>query len=989
MELRELSRFYSKYKYEENIFHTLMPYRVREILFVSTYYDAFIFEQEGLLSEQIFKEYHMLNLTSFPRITSVPTAEEALNKLAQKKYDLIITMMRTGKITPFELSEKAKQMHPGTPVLMLLNLRSDLAPVDESQDQSHSIDQIFLWDGDSRIFLAMIKFVEDLKNVEHDTARGLVRVILLVEDSIFYYSKYLPLLYAEIMDQTQRLISEELTEMQKILRRRNRPKVLLATTYEAAEELIKKYRDYLLCVISDISYPRKGKMDPKAGIHLINHLREQGYERSILLQSSDIKNRSNAKKLNVGFLHKDSDSLLEDLSEFIHDYMGFGDFVFRDKNGHEITRASTLNDFETKFRQVEDESLIYHGKRHEFSAWLIARGEVQVAKKIRRILVEDFDRTEDLRNFLLQVFKEVREEKHRGRIIMFESQALDEGHQIIRLGEGSLGGKGRGIAFLNALLSTMGIENKFEAAKVTIPRTAFIGTDEFDLFMRENDLRKKMLNEELDDLQTKQRFLSTELSSNIKEKLAIYLEHIKVPLAVRSSGLLEDSISEPFAGVYQTYMLPNTVSDLTVRQRNLENAIKLVFASIYLQDARNYIKRVHANLESEKMGVVIQEIAGEKFNGRFYPHFSGIARSHNFYPTSYAKPSDGVALLAVGLGQWLAGGGIAYQFCPKYPEMQVLQPETLIKSSQTEFFALDMEKQDYDLLSGENATLARYNLIDAEKDGTLNHLVSVWDNRDMRLRDGIGAPGARIVTFANILKYDTFPLSSILKEILSMGSEAFGTAVEIEFAVNLIQDKTAGKMPTFFLLQIRPLPIHWEDVSLYPEKIDRSELFLYTTHGMGNGTISNVYDIVFVDPQKFNKLETVAIKDEIEELNKQMISEEKEYILIGPGRWGTRDRFLGVPVNWANINKAKVIVETGMENFAVSPSQGTHFFHNLVAMDVGYFYIPHDSEEDFISWDWLKSQKAHKQGKFITHIRRNKPFLIHRFGKQGIATLSK
>lgn len=989
MELKELSQFYSKFKYGEDTFHTLMPYRVREILFVSTFYDAFIFEQEGLLSEQIFKEYHMLNLTSFPRITSAPTSEEALNKLAAKKYDLVITMMRTGKITPFELSEKVKEMYPGTPVLLLLNLKSDLALIEKSRELMNNIDQVFLWDGDSQIFLAMIKFVEDLKNVEHDTQRGLVRVILLVEDSIYYYSKYLPLLYSEIMEQTQRLISEELNDMQKILRRRNRPKVLLANTYETATEIIAKYKDYLLCVISDISYPRKGEMNSEAGLHLIRHLREQGFERSILLQSSDLAHKSNAQSLNVGFLHKDSNSLLDDLSKFIHNYMGFGDFVFRDKNGVEIDRASTLNELELKFKKITDESLIYHGRRHEFSAWLIARGEVQIAKRVRRILVEDFENIEDLRNFLLEVFKEVREKKNKGQIINFDSKSLGDGHQIVRLSDGSLGGKGRGIAFLNALLATMEIEDKFSGAKIKIPRTAFIGTEEFDLIIREDDMKTVLLQEDLSDTRIKKLFLESELSQDLQAKLAAYLKHVKTPIAVRSSGLLEDSISEPFAGIYQTYILPNNHSQRKMRQHQLECAIKLVFASVYLQGARTYIKRIHAKIESEKMAVIIQELAGDVYHERFYPHFSGIARSYNFYPTSYAKPSDGVALLAVGLGQWLATGEHSYQFCPEYPEMQVLPPETLVKYSQSGLYALNMKDDDFNLLKGENATLVKLNLEDADRDGTLDNLASVWDSVDYRLRDGLGSPGAKVITFANILKYNIFPLSDILKEITSIGDRAFGTPVEIEFAVSLINDEEKNKVPTFYLLQIRPLPIHWEDVSLKPEELDKQNLILYTEHGMGNGTISDIQDIIFVDPQKFDVLKTLSIKNEIVEFNQQMNAENREYILIGPGRWGSRDRFLGVPVQWADINKAKVIVETGLEDFAVSPSQGTHFFHNLVAMNVGYFYVPHRTETDFIDWDWLKSLDVYNRSEYLVHIRRNNPFVIHRFGKRGISTISK
>ncbi len=986
MDIQELNYYYNKFKYGEDIFHTLMQYRVREILLVSTFYDAYIFEQDGRLTEQIFGEFHQLNLTYPPRITSVPTGEEALRKIEEQDFDLVITMIRIGEITPFELGRKIKEHTPDLPVLLLLNVPSDVVLLDKYSKERRYIDNVFLWNGDPQIFLAMIKYIEDLQNVKHDTEAGLVRVVLLVEDSIYFYSRYLPILLKEMMLQTQLLISEELNDMQKNYRMRTRPKVLLVHTFEDAIQVCEQYKDYLLCVISDIRFPRYGEIDAEAGLQLIQYLESHQYDVPILLQSSEKRWAKVAEELGVCFLHKHSPSLLNDLSEFVHSNLGFGDFIFRDKDGQEIDRVTSMADLERALQHIPDDTLLYHSSRNHFSAWLIAHGEIEAARYIRPIHAEDFGGSvAEERRFLVEVFRDIRRRKNRGSIINFEAKDLDKEQEIIRLSEGSLGGKGRGIAFLNALFTTMEFENRFENVSIKMPRTAFVGTGEFDTFLQRHRLRPLIRTST--DQQIKAAFLQASLSPRLREKLEVYLEHITTPLAVRSSGLLEDSQSQPFAGIYQTFMLPNNHPDKRVRQTHLENAIKMVYASTFLQDARNYIERITYRSEEEKMAVIIQEVVGNVYGDHYYPHFSGVAQSYNYYPISHMEHSDGIASVALGLGQWVVNGEKVCRFCPHYPDIQMLAPEDWLNNGQTQFLALNMGPDDFDLALGGGTTLSRLDLKTAEQDGTLQWLASVWDAADQRLRDGLFCPGPRVVTFASILRYKRFPLADILQEILDIGEKAFGVPVEIEFAVNLKAPPQA--LPTFYILQIRPFMVHTEDILLNPEDIQKDSLVLYTEQGMGNGTISDIHDLIYINPDMFDTTRTDEMRQEIQSLNQQLYAEHREYILIGPGRWGSRDKFLGVPVRWADISNARAIVETGLEGFVVEASQGSHFFHNLVSMNVGYFTVQYASQRDFIDWDWLHTQPFFQTTKHFIHLRRETPFVVKMFGKKGVAVIYK
>ena len=984
---KDLNYYYNKFKFGEDSFHNLMKNRVHEILLISTFYDAFIFEQDGRLSEQIIGEYRQLNLSTAPRIISVPTGRQALKMLEERPFDLVITMMRIGEITPFELGKRIKDKFPDLPILLLLNVQSDISLVKQNVSKMKYIDDVFLWHGDTKLFLAIVKQEEDKRNIEYDTKNGFVRAILLIEDSIIYYSMFLPILYAEILQQTQLLISEELSDVNKRLRMRARPKVILVHNYEDAVKYLEKYKEYLVGVISDVSFSNKGKVDSKAGIKLINKIKMGDYDIPVILQSSEIENAKKAKELGADFLHKQSKTLLHDLKQIVKRNLGYGDFIFCNKQGKEIGRARNMWEFENKLRTISGESLLYHGERDDFSGWLVAHGEIQVARKIRPIRIKDFKNAKELRKHLLETFKLVRQSRTRGKIINFEPSALNEIDQVIRLAEGSLGGKGRGLAFLNALLVTMEFEKQFPEVNISLPSTAIIGTSEFDTFISHNHIGEWIVKKSDKEIQT--IFINGELSRELVNKLKIFIKKINFPIAVRSSGLLEDSQSQPFAGIYNTFMLPNNHPDKNIRLKQLIDAIKLVFSSVFLKSARNYIESISYKVEEEKMAVIIQEMVGHNFDKYYYPHISGVGESYNFYPTSNLKISDGVALLALGLGKSVVEGEQNYRFCPKYPKIETIPPEEMIRDSQRFFYVINMECEDFNLLEGDECTLARMSIKEAEKHGSLQHLASVWDYQNNRMVDGLSAKGLRVITFADILKYNYFPLAKIIEQILEIGEKAMGIPVEIEFAVDLTKDEKNQIKPTFYVLQIRPLTINIQEISIDPDTINKDSLFLYTENGLGNGIIKDIYDVIYIDPDKFDKTKTVLMREEISYLNEKMKKEDREYILIGPGRWGSRDQFLGIPIKWADIYKAKIIIETSFDGFIVDASQGTHFFHNLVAMNVGYFHIPYGSSTDFISWDWLNKQNIIEKTNYFIHVRMDQPVVVKMDGRKGLATISK
>lgn len=981
-----LQRFLNKNNYNRDIYHDLMPFKVKEILLVANLYDAYSIEREGRFSEYVLGEYHQLSLTSVPRITGVSSAEEAFKELNAKHFDLIIFMVGVDKAMPVSLSKDLKKAFPYIPIYMLLNNNTDVELFVQEKRKFGAIDRIFVWNGESKVFFAMIKLLEDEINVENDTRIGLVRVILVVEDSPQYYSRYLPLLYGIVMDQTRRIIDDVSTdELYKVLRLRARSKILLAANYEEAMDIINDYKEYMLCLITDVKFDRGGKIDDTAGFNLVSYVRENLRDLPTIIQSSDLENAGRAYELRATFIDKNSESLSQDFKSFIMHYLGFGNFIYRDKDGHQIAMAKSLREFENQLRTIPDESLIYHARKDHFSLWLMARGEIQVARIINPQKVSDFGSPQDLREYLIDVIQQFRNEQNKGKIIPFEESAITDEHNVVSLVPGLLGGKGRGLAFINSLIYNYDFGFHVPNINIRTPKTSIIGTDEFEYFIERNKLYERiMATSDYDEI--KRMFVSSSLSDTLIRRLRVLLKLIEKPLAVRSSGLFEDSLSQPFAGIFETYLLPNNHPDINVRLRQLMDAIRLVYASVYSPEARGYIEAINYRLEEEKMAIVIQEVVGNQFEDVYYPHISGVAQSYNYYPFGHMKPEEGFAVAALGLGKYVVDGGSAYRFSPKYPAVENFSPKDLFKNSQTRFIAVDLAKKEVNLLEGEMAGLRELDIDEAERQGTMKHLGSVYDPDNQRVIPGITHPGPRIINFSNILKYEYMPMAKTIETVLDIVKEAMGTPVEIEFAIDLNRDKEYKT--TFYLLQIKPLIGAEQDFNVDLAEIDPKSMVLKSDKGMGNGLVSDITDVIFVDPKDFDKSKTNEMVLEIEALNKLMKSENRKYVLIGPGRWGTRDRWIGIPVNWPQISNAKVIVETSLEGYPLDASSGSHFFHNVTSMNVGYFSVQPELGDSFIDYDFLNRQELVNKTSYFRHVRFSSPLSIKMDGRKRLAVMT-
>lgn len=981
-----LQKFMNKSNVNRDIYHDLTPFKVKEILLIANLYDAYSIEKEGRFSEHVLGEYHQLNLTSLPRITGVSFSEEAFEQLNSKHFDLIIFMVGVDKIQTLSLSQQIKKVFPYIPIFILLNNNSDITFFEKETKHSSYIDRIFIWNGDSRIFFSMIKLVEDMINVENDTQIGMVRVILLVEDSPKYYSRYLPIFYRIVMEQTKRIIEDVSTdELYKILRMRARPKIILTSTYEGAQHIIKKYKDYLLCLITDVSFDKDNKLNKNAGFQLTKFVRNEIKNLPVIIQSSEPANEQRATQLKTIFINKNSESLLKDFQSIIHYHLGFGDFIYRDQNGSQIGIAKTLKEFEHQLKIIPDESLIYHAQRDHFSLWLMARGEIQAAKILNPRKVSEFKNPAEIRETLINVIQKFKKEPNKGKIIPFDENTLLDDSNIISLSDGSFGGKGRGIAFINTLIYNYNFKKYISDIHIKTPRTLVIGTDEFDYFLDRNYLKDVVAKEQNYDI-VKRRFLQGELTEALYKKLKIILRIIKKPIAIRSSSLLEDSLLHPFAGIFETFLLPNNHSDLAVRVDQAMNAIKLVFASVYSPIARSYTKAVDYKLEEEKMAIVIQEAVGNPYKQYYYPHVSGVAQSYNYYTFAHMKPEEGFAIAAVGLGKYVVEGEKAYRFSPKYPDIEINSPKNQFLNSQTNFFAIDLGNKDLDLLEGDTAGLAYIEINEAENHGNLKHCASVYDADNNLIYPGVSRPGPRIVNFSNLLKYNYIPLAKTIETVLNVVKEALGSPVEIEFAVDLNKDEY--NKASFYLLQIKPLIGNISDYNIDLEKINKEDVLMYAEKGMGNGRIKNIRDVIYVDQEKFDKNNTIQMAEEIDILNKKMCSNNTPYILIGPGRWGTRDRWIGIPVRWPQISNAKVIIEISMENFPLDASSGSHFFHNVTSMNVGYFSIQHEQTNEFINWKELNRQKVVQSTKYFKHIQFKNYLDVKMDGKKRISVIT-
>lgn len=977
-----LQKFLNKSNYDRDVYHDLMPFKVKEILLVANLYDAYSIEKEGRFSEHVLGEYHQLSLTSMPRITGVSSQEEIFAQLENKHFDLIIFMVGVEKTLPLQLSGKIKTEFPYIPVFLLLNNNKDIEFF-KGHALMKNIDRIFVWNGESKVFFAMIKLIEDKINVENDTRVGLVRVILLVEDSPQYYSRYLPLLYSIVLEQTRRIIEDVSTdELYKVLRMRARPKILLASDFEEAKAILDKYKDFILSLITDVKYEKNGVVNEAAGFELTRYARLINKELPIIIQSHDSENSRMAYELKTTFIDKNSETLVQDFKSFITHYLGFGNFIYRNTDGVQIAIARSLKEFESYLKVIPDDSLIYHARKDHFSQWLMARGEIQVAKIINPAKVSDFNNTRDLREYLIQVIKQFRNEQNRGKIIPFEESALTDETNVVSLSSGSLGGKGRGLAFINTLIYNYDFEKILPHINIRTPKTSIIGTDEFEYFIERNKLQDRLI-EGIDYDEVKIMFLDASLTDTLVKRLKILLKYITNPLAVRSSGLFEDSLMQPFAGIFETYLLPNNHPDINVRLNQLMDAIKLVYASVYSKIARGYIKAINYQIEEEKMAVIIQEVVGNRYENCFYPHISGVAQSYNYYPFAHMKPEEGFAVAALGLGKQVVEGEKAYRFSPKYPDTEINSPRDQFKNSQVSFYAVDLGKEFINLLEGEMAGLVKLDIDDAERHGTIRHLASVYDVDNNRIVPGLTHAGPRIINFSNILKYNYIPLAETIAATLDVVQEAMGAPVEIEFAVDLNRDKELKA--SFYLLQIKPLIGSMQDFSFNPEELDSEKVLMLSEKGMGNGLIDDITDVIYIDIAAFDKRNTVEMVSEIEGLNTVMQAENRKYLLIGPGRWGTRDRWIGIPVNWPQISSAKVIVETSLEGYPLDASSGSHFFHNVTSMNVGYFSIQQELSGSWIRWDMLDQQELVQRTKHFKHVRFPKPVIIKMDGKKRIA----
>ncbi|MFX0125294.1 MAG: PEP/pyruvate-binding domain-containing protein [Candidatus Hodarchaeota archaeon] len=961
------------YKPKYRVFHDLMTKRINKVLLVSSYYDNFILEEDGRLSDQIFEEFHNLNLRTLPSITRVASAKDALKLVKEKEFDLIITMRRLGDVDAFSFGQEIKKIRD-IPVILLLN-NSSIIPYLPDPTKRQGIDRIFLWNGDSTVFVAIIKHLEDKLNVAHDTKVGLVRVIIVVEDSIRHYSLFLPLIYSELMKQTHRLISAGINDFYNLLQMRARPKILLACTYEEAMGYYQKYQKYVIGVISDVRFPRKGKIDDDAGIKFIREVKANDLTLPTALQSQQLKNKQRANELGAYFIYKKSRRLLQSLREFMLRHLGFGDFVFRLADGSIVGRAKNIMELFQAISVVPNESLKYHGSHDHFSGWLMNRAEFAIAQKIKPVKVTDL--TEDeLRQFLLESINAILVEKSGGVVHDWDRDSHHPAIRFTRLRPGSLGGKGRGIAFLQFLLNTFLLADELaQDVDIRIPKTFVIGTSEFDLFMEENDELYNIALSDLPDEEIKKSFLKAEVSKSLVDDLRFILKTLTGPLSVRSSSLLEDSQYQPFAGIFETYFLPNN-QNMNTRVELLCDAIKLVYASSFLKKAKSYAESTDQSVEESRMAVVIQQVVGREHPNRLsYPSFSGVASSYNYYPISYMKPTDRIAFLAIGLGKTIVDGGIALRFCPKFPEISFYSThDQLLKNSQRDFFAIDLASTATDLSEGENSFLVKASVFDADQE-ILSELADTYDYNDQVLRNGYMGEGVPVITFSNQLKFDTFPITQTISRILELGEKAMGCSVEIEFAGNF--QVIPKKRTTFYLLQIRPFTEQDEILSEEVVLAPKSQMLAYSSQISGNRIIKNIHDVVFVKPESFNKMKTREMVNDVGRINQSLQNQGAPYILLGFGRWGTFDRFLGIPVKWNHISGAKVIIETGLEDFQVEHSQGSHFFQNITTANIGYFFIKYNSKKDFIDWDWLKSSKAIvTETDFIRHIRVERPFLV-------------
>lgn len=980
--------------FKDTSFANLMNMRILNVLLIATSYDAFMLEDDGRIEEQIFNEYTSLGLRYPPRFTRVSTREEALRQLEESHFELIICMPNMDNTDLFATANSIKKMYPSIPIVVLTPFSKEVSRRVSIEDLS-SIDYVFSWLGNSELLVAIIKLIEDKMNVENDIKSVGVQTILLVEDSIRFYSATLPHLYKFILQQSNEFSKEALNAHQKTLRMRGRPKILLARTYEEAEEIYLKYKNNMLGIVSDMRFSMNNNKTQQAGYEFGKFVRTYDKFIPIIYESSEISNKVYADELGCSFLYKGSKTFPQDLRKEVKNSFGFGDFIIINPKTHEeIFRISNLIDLQKVILSIPDDSLDYHLSHRHFSRFFYSRALFPVAEFLRDINIQSYEDMNEARQVIFEAIVSYRKMKNSGVVAEFLKDRFDEYSNFARIGDASLGGKGRGLAFVGQLVKRkdIQIDRLFQNAKIVIPKTVVLCTDIFDEFMESNDLYSVGL-QNIPDEQILEYFLQASLPESLTDDLIAFFDVVKAPIAVRSSSLLEDSHYQPFAGVYATYMIPK-ISDSDLMLNMISDAIKAVYASVFYKDSKAYMTATQNIIEQEKMAIVLQEVVGKAYENRFYPTISGVARSLNFYPIGDEKSEDGIANVALGLGKYIVDGGMTLRFSPKYPN-NILQTSTLdlaLKETQTKFYVLNLES----LMKSQFSTDDAFNLLkipvkEAEKDGTLKYISSTYSYEDQMIMDGYyPGPKRKIISFAGVLKHEVFPLSDILNFILKLGQEEMGRPVEIEFAVNLENNESGEVSGTFYLLQIRPIVDSKEMIEEDLSKIDESQCILYSKHALGHGITNDVYDIVYIKTENFSASNNVRIVEEIERLNYQFIQENKNYILVGPGRWGSSDPWLGIPVKWAHISNARLIVESGLDNYQIEPSQGTHFFQNLTSLGIGYFTVNSYIERDGIfDIDFLNAQTPAMETEYLRHIQFEKPVVIKIDGKKNLGVVLK
>ncbi len=979
-----------KLYFKDTSFVNLMKHRIYNVLLYASKYDVFVLEEDGRIDEQLFNEYTALNLRYPPRFTLVSSEEEANNLLNERSFELIISMPSGDSINPFNWAKGVKHKFPLVPIVVLTPFSRSVSKRIANEDLS-SIDYVFSWLGNSDLLLAIIKLVEDSMNVKEDVESVGVQTILFVEDSIHFYSSILPHLYKYIFRQSQSFMTEALNEHEQMLRMRGRPKILLARNYEEATSLYKKYKDNILGVVTDVSYFQGGEKNKLAGINLCKQIRKTDRKIPLIIQSTDAENETLANEVGASFLHKTSRTFLLELRGIITNNFGFGNFILINPvTGTVEASISNLKDLQNSILQLSDETLYYNVSRNNISRWLYSRAMFPLAEFVKKTnpSKNDPEELKKLRHAIYEAILHYRKLKNRGVVAIFRRERFDQFSNFARIGNGSLGGKGRGLAFIDAMIKRNEQFENFENTTITIPKTVVICTDVFSEFMESNKLYSIALLD-IDDEEILKHFLKARLPKHLIADLFAFLGAISSPLAIRSSSLLEDSHYQPFAGIYSTYMVPYNAESKTQMLEMVTEAVKAVYASVYYRDSKAYMTATKNVIDEEKMAVVLQEICGNKYENRFYPSFSGVARSLNYYPIGAEKPEDGIANIAMGLGKYIVDGGTTLRFSPAYPH-NVLQTSTLdfaLRETQTFFNALDLSNMQFIPQVDDGFNLSKISVRDAEKDGTLKFIASTFNVEDQTIYDGIYPGGRKIITFANILEHDVFPLANILSEVLSVSQLEMSRHIEIEFAVNL--DYSSEKQHLFYLLQIRPIIDNKEFINEDIGTIPTEDAIITSTSTLGHGITNDIYDIVYVNHEMFSASNNRLIMYDIEKINKMLCSENRNYILVGPGRWGSSDEWLGIPVKWPQISNARLIVETSFSNYRIDPSQGTHFFQNLTSFGVSYFTInPHINDGSF-DVDFLKEQPAAFETKYVRHVRFEKPLVIKIDGRKNIGVVLK